>query len=58
MAKDQKLYVRKHSKIHASGLFAKSNIEPGARIIEYRGLKITKAQSDKIADVHIAANKK
>ena len=58
MAKDQKLYVRKNSKIHASGLFAKSNIEPGARIIEYRGLKITKAQSDKIADVHIAANKK
>ena len=33
MAKDQKLYVRKNSKIHASGLFAKSNIEPGARII-------------------------
>ena len=58
MAKDPKLYIRKNSKIHANGLFAKYDIEPGARIIEYRGLKITKAQSDKIADVHIAANKK
>ena len=58
MAKDQKLYIKKNSTIHASGLFARSNIETGSRIIEYRGLKITKSQSDKIADVHIEANKK
>ena len=58
MAKDQKLYTKKNSRIHASGLFARSNIETGSRIIEYRGLKITKSQSDKIADVHIEANKK
>ena len=58
MAKDQKLYIKKNSIIHASGLFARSNIETGSRIIEYRGLKITKSQSDKIADVHIEANKK
>ena len=58
MAKNQKLYIKKNSRIHASGLFARSNIETGSRIIEYRGLKITKSQSDKIADVHIEANKK
>lgn len=58
MASNQKLYIRKNSKIHSSGLFAKTDITEGARIIEYRGLKVTKAQSDKIADVHIDANKK
>ena len=58
MPSSQKLYIRKNSKIHSSGLFAKTDIEKGSRIIEYRGLKITKAQSDKIADVHIAANQK
>ena len=30
MAKDPKLYIRKNSKIHANGLFAKYDIEPGA----------------------------
>ena len=58
MASNQKLYIRKKSKIHSSGLFAKTDITEGARIIEYRGLKVTKAQSDKIADVHIDENKK
>ena len=58
MASNQKLYIRKNSKIHSSGLFAKTDITEGTRIIEYRGLKVTKAQSDKIADVHIDANKK
>ena len=58
MSEDQKLYIKKNSRIHSSGLFAKFNISSGTRIIEYRGLKITKAQSDKIADVHIEANKK
>ena len=58
MSQEQKLYIKKNSKIHASGLFAKTDIESGSKIIEYRGLKITKAQSDKIADVHIEANKK
>jgi SET domain-containing protein len=58
MVTSQKLYIRKNSKIHASGLFAKADISAGTRIIEYRGLKITKAQSDKIADVHIEANKR
>ena len=58
MPSNQKLYIRKNSIIHSSGLFAKTDIEKDSRIIEYRGLKITKAQSDKIADVHIAASKK
>ncbi len=42
MASNQKLYIRKKSKIHSSGLFAKTDITEGARIIEYRGLKVTK----------------
>ena len=58
MSTNQKLYIKKNSRIHSSGLFAKTDIKSGTRIIEYRGLKITKAQSDKIADVHIEANKK
>ena len=58
MSQVQKLYIKKNSKIHASGLFARADIESGTKIIQYKGLKITKAQSDKIADVHIDANKK
>ena len=58
MSQEKKLYIKKNSKIHASGLFARAEIESGTRIIQYKGLKITKAQSDKIADVHIDANKK
>ena len=58
MSQEQKLYIKKNSKIHASGLFARADIESGTKIIQYKGLKITKAQSDKIADVHIDANKK
>ena len=54
----EKLYYRKKSKIHSSGLFAKKDIKKGTKVIEYRGLKITKAQSDRIADVHLEANKK
>jgi SET domain-containing protein len=58
MSQEQKLYIKKNSQIHASGLFAKNDIKSGTKIIQYKGLKITKAQSDKIADVHIDANKK
>ena len=58
MSQEKKLYIKKNSKIHASGLFARADIESGTKIIQYKGLKITKAQSDKIADVHIDANKK
>tara|TARA_X000000368_G_C23054332_1_gene723128 strand:+ start:3692 stop:4219 length:528 start_codon:yes stop_codon:yes gene_type:complete len=58
MEKIKKLYQKKMSSIHSSGLFAKHNIETGTKIIEYVGEKLTKAKSDKIADVHIAANKK
>ena len=58
MSQEQKLYIKKNSQIHASGLFAKDDIKNGTKIIQYKGLKITKAQSDKIADVHIDANKK
>ena len=58
MTMQKKLYKKSKSSIHSSGLFASSDIENGLKIIEYRGLKVTKAQSDNIADIHIDANKK
>jgi SET domain-containing protein len=38
---------KKKSKIHGMGLFAKTDIPKGTRIIEYVGKKITKAESDR-----------
>ena len=58
MNKEKKLYLKKNSAIHSSGLFAKYDIQSGDKIIEYVGEKLTKAKSDIIADVHIEANKK
>ena len=40
-------YTTKKSKIHNSGLFAARDIQPGEKIIEYVGEKITKAESDR-----------
>tara|TARA_B110000503_G_scaffold117840_1_gene178208 strand:- start:200 stop:727 length:528 start_codon:yes stop_codon:yes gene_type:complete len=58
MDKEKKLYQKKNSSIHSSGLFAKFDILSGDRVIEYVGDKLTKSKSDLIADVHIEANKK
>lgn len=49
--------VRK-SRIHSNGIFAKKNIPKGARIIEYVGEKITKAEADRRADIPLEKNKK
>ncbi len=40
----------KESKIHGRGIYAKTNIPKGARIIEYVGEKITKTESEERAD--------
>jgi SET domain-containing protein len=49
----KKLYTIKNSKLHGKGLFAKCNIKAGENVIEYVGEKITKAQSDKIAELQL-----
>ena len=39
--------------MHGKGLFARENIKAGTNVIEYIGEKITKAQSDKIAEIQL-----
>jgi hypothetical protein len=52
-------YIKiRNSKIHSTGLFAKKDITKGTRIIEYVGEKVTKAESDRRADVPLGKNKK
>ena len=51
------ILIRK-SRIHSAGIFAKKNIPKGTRIIEYVGEKITKAESDRRADIPLEKNKK
>ena len=46
----KKLYKIKNSKLHGKGLFAEGVIKSGNHIVEYVGEKITKSQSEKIAD--------
>jgi uncharacterized protein len=43
--RDTEIVVSKASAIHGTGLFAKSAIREGARILEYVGERITKAES-------------
>ena len=45
----KKLYIQKKSGIHNRGLFAKEDIPAGARIIEYVGERITKAEAQRRA---------
>ena len=42
-----KYVVRKKSSIHGYGIFAKTDIPKGIRVIEYVGEKITKAESNR-----------
>ena len=52
-------YIKvKRSKIHSTGVFAKKDIPEGARIIEYVGERITKAESDSRADLPLSRHKK
>ncbi|MBS0465573.1 MAG: SET domain-containing protein-lysine N-methyltransferase [Proteobacteria bacterium] len=44
-----KIQVR-HSKIHGNGMFAIADIPAGTRLIEYKGLRMTHAQADRLYD--------
>jgi len=52
------IFTIKNSKLHGKGLFANCNIKAGTNIIEYVGEKITKAQSDKIAEMQLKKSQK
>ena len=49
----EKLWYKKKSRLHGSGLFALSNIKKGEQVIEYIGDKVTKKEGDKRADKQI-----
>ena len=49
----EKLWYKKKSLLHGSGLFALSNIKKGEQVIEYIGDKVTKKEGDKRADKQI-----
>jgi len=49
----KKLWFKKKSSLHGSGLFALSNIKNGVQVIEYVGDKVTKKEGDKRADKQI-----
>ena len=47
----------RQSKIHRKGVFAKKNIPKGTKVIEYVAEKMTKKQSDDVADLHMEKSK-
>ena len=48
-----KLWFKKNSGVHGSGLFASQNIKKGSKIIEYVGDKVTKKEGDRRADIQL-----
>jgi len=54
----KKLWFKKKSHVHGTGLFAFQNIKKGTKIIEYIGDKVTKKEGDKRADKQIKQYKK
>ena len=54
----KKIWFKKKSYVHGSGLFASQNIKKGTKIIEYIGDKVTKKEGDKRADKQIKQYKK
>ena len=50
---NSKLWIVKNSKIHGSGVFAKTDIKKGSRIIEYIGQKVTRQEGDKRSEKRI-----
>ena len=48
-----KLWLKKKSGVHGSGLFASQNIKKGSKIIEYVGDKVTKKEGDRRADIQL-----
>ena len=53
-----KLWFKKNSGVHGSGLFASQNIKKGLKVIEYVGDKVTKKEGDRRADIQINKAKK
>ncbi|MCB9747864.1 MAG: SET domain-containing protein-lysine N-methyltransferase [Candidatus Omnitrophica bacterium] len=51
------IIVRK-SNIHSKGVFARKDIPKGTKVIEYVGERITKAESNRRADIPLQKNKK
>ena len=49
----EKLWFKKKSSLHGSGLFAENDIKKGEQVIEYIGDKVTKKEGDKRADKQI-----
>lgn len=58
MSQPKKLWKSRESVIHGSGLFAKTDIKKGTRIIEYVGEKITKKESYRRADRQLKKSSK
>ena len=54
----KKLWYKKKSSVHGSGLFACQYIKKGTKIIEYVGDKVTKREGDRRADKQINKAKK
>ena len=54
----KKIWFKKKSHIHGSGLFAIQHIKKRSKIIEYIGDKVTKKEGDKRADKQIKQYKK
>ena len=50
----EKTWIKKLSKVHGTGLFAKKNIKKKSKVIEYIGAKVTKKEGDRRADKQIA----
>ena len=49
----KKLWYKKSSQLHGSGLFANRDIKKGEQVIQYIGDKVTKREGDKRADKQI-----
>ena len=54
----KKIWFKKKSHVHGSGLFTVQNIKKGTKIIEYIGDKVTKKEGDKRADKQIKKYKR
>ena len=48
-----KLWYKKRSTLHGSGLFAASNIKKDDQVIQYIGDKVTKKEGDRRADIQL-----
>ena len=49
----KKIWFKKKSPLHGSGLFAKNDIKKGSKVIQYIGDKVTKKEGDKRSEARI-----